>query len=235
MWVLLIQPLIGLLCNTYGGRVDILNRSGELQSSISIDNPLDVIVLSETSLAILSKAKNGGNLHVYNLSDSLQYSFGSPAWTHRGLRSNRDLFGLLVGDSLVVTSKFCNQLFFFDLANRTISDDFARTYPTQYQTTTRGTAWTLMGRPFLGPDSTLCVDLPAFSSRAEFRVANTPFEEYSPVTIIDRYDLAGNYLDSFSIPIKGGSQCIYSREYGLFVQQYQTSTIYRFRLLQPPG
>ncbi|MCK5036238.1 MAG: hypothetical protein KAS73_10125 [Candidatus Sabulitectum sp.] len=218
------------VCNAFGGRVEILNRSGELQTIISINNPLDVIALSDTSLAILSKAESGGNLHIYNLPDSKLYSFGRPSWTHRGTRSNRDLSGLLLGDYLVVTSKFCNQLFFFDLANRTISYDFARMYPTSYQTTHDGMAWPVMGTPFLGPDSTLCVNLPTFNSNAEFRFNSTPFEEYSPVTIIDRYDLQGNYLDSFCIPIRGGGQCIYSSEYGLFVQQYQTSMIYRFRV-----
>ncbi len=144
-------------------------------------------------------------------------------------RSNFDLSGLLLGDSLVVTSKFCNQIFFFDLPNKVVSDDFARIYPTSYQTTHDGVAWPVLGRPFLGPDSTLCVNLPAFNSNAEFRFHSTPFEEYSPVTVIDRYDFQGNYLDSFCIPIRGGGQCIYSSEYGLFVQQYQTSMIYRFK------
>lgn len=219
------------VCDTYGECVEILNRSGELQTIIPVSNPLDVIALSDSTIAILSKAEQGGDVHIYMLPDSLMFSFGRPSWTHYGTRSNIDLSGLLLGDSIVVMSRFCNQAFFFDMSTRTVSEDFARNYPTEYQTTHDGMAWTVTGQPFLGPESTLCVSLPAFNSMGEFRVSHTPFEEYAPVTIVDRYNLQGNYLDSFCIPIPGGGDCFYSQEYGLFVRQYATGTIYRFEVI----
>jgi hypothetical protein len=218
------------VCNIYGERVEILSRNGERINMISVSNPQDVIALSDSTIAVLSKAESGGNVHVYQLPDSLLYSFGRPEWTHRGIRANRDLAGMLVGETLVVTSAFCNQIFFFDLEDKIVSDNFAREYPTEYETTHGGVAWSVMGRPFLGFDSTICVELPAFSADAEFKVTNIPFEEWAPVTVIDRYDYTGNYLDSFCIPIRGGSHCIYSEDDELFVRQYSTSTIYRFKV-----
>jgi hypothetical protein len=219
------------VCNTYGDRVEILNRSGERISLITVSNPQDVIALSDSTIAVLSKAEHGGNVQVYQLPDSLLYSFGRPEWTHSGIRANSDLAGMLVGDTLIVTSRFCNQIFFFYLEDRTVSDNFAREYPTEYETTRGGVAWSVMGQPFLGIDSTICVELSSFSADAEFKVTNIPFEEWAPVTIIDRYDYTGNYLDSFCIPVRGGSHCIYTDDDELFVRQYSTSTIYRFKVI----
>ena len=219
------------VCNTNGDKVEILSRDGQRMSIINISNPQDVITLTDTTIAILSKAEPGGDVHVYQLLDTHLYSFGEAPWTHRGVRANRDLGCLLFGDTLVVTSKFCNQIFFYDLENKTLSDDFARKYPTEYQITHGGLAWHVSGRPFLGPDSVLCINLPPFSYNAEFKITYTPFEEWQSTTIIDRYNFNGNYLDSFCIPLRGGFYFSYSLNYGLFVAQTQTGTLYRFEVI----
>ncbi|PIE51794.1 hypothetical protein CSA37_00540 [Candidatus Fermentibacteria bacterium] len=44
------------VCNIYGGNIEILDRNGELTSIITVSNPQDVIALSDSTLAILSKA-----------------------------------------------------------------------------------------------------------------------------------------------------------------------------------
>ncbi len=131
---------------------------------------------------------------------------------------------------LLLPLRFCNQMYFFDLSNRTVSPDFAREYPADYEVTSQGVAWNVMGTPFLGPDSCICVCLPPFNNDGTFRVTNSPFEEWAQVTIVDRYNRNGEYLDSFCIPVRGVFDCIYSQEYGLLVNQYSTSTIYRLEI-----
>ena len=216
------------VCNTNGDKVEILSRDGQRMSIINISNPQDVITLTDTTIAILSKAESGGDVHVYQLPDTHLYSFGEAPWTHYGLRAEKDLWGLTSDNRLLITSRFCNQIFFYDFESKTVSEDIARLYPTEYLVTGNGLAWFVLYNPFIGPENMLNVCIPAFTKDAGFRKGGISFDDLCSITIVDRYGYNGEYLDSYVIPVRDVRFCAFSPEFGLFVVQWSTGTIFRF-------
>ena len=227
------------VCNVYGERIELLSRAGELIRIFSISNPQDVITINDTTFAVLSKSEPGGDVHIFHIEHGLQFSFGEAPWSHHGKRANRDLNGLLIGEQLAVLSRFGNQLFFYDLEDKTVSDDFSRIYPTSFKGTevftddngavTGGLAYLVMGNFFTGPEGKINVGLMPFAPDGSFRTSGN--DPYGPVTIMDRYDNDGIYLDSYCIPVSGAFFFEYSCEHGLFVYKSATGTLYRFEIM----
>ena len=79
---------------------------------------------------------------------------------------------------------------------------------------------------FIGPEGVINVRLEAIQKDGSVINSRTTIGP-APVTVIDRYSLTGEYLDSYCIPLPNCTDFAYSDPY-LYVSQSYTGTIFQF-------
>ena len=227
------------VCSIDGDKVELVSRSGESIRSISIQNPLYVEAISTDTFAVISKAEPGGDIHLFDINGDHLFSFGDCAWVagEHIQRSTNAYSALLIGNRYLVVNHFFEYgIAVFDLQERQLVTEFARIHPSGNLPTSSlneledgyvaGTYFFLLGKVFTGPEGAINVKLDAIQRDGSVISSRTTIGP-APVTVIDRYSLAGDYLDSYCIPIPNCTVFRYSSPY-LFVAQSSTGTIYQF-------
>ena len=227
------------VCNIEGNRIELLTRSGESVKNFSVLNPLYVEVINSDTFVVLSRAELGGDLHLFNINEGYLNSFGECPWAGGEFiqRSTNAFSAVCISNRyLVVCHFFEYRIVVFDLFEEELVADFARNHPsgslpsssvTEYDDGgISGTFYFLLGKMFIGPEGAINVRLEAIQKDGSVINSRTTIGP-APITVIDRYSVVGEYLDSYSIPLPNCTDFRYSEPY-LYVSQSYTGTIFQF-------
>jgi len=229
------------VCNIEGDRVELLTRSGELTEVFSILNPLYVEAINSDCFAVISKQASGGDVHLFDINDGYLTSFGECPWQGgEFIQRSANAFSAvcLSNRYLVVNHFFEYTIVVFDVLEEEMVTGFARNHPSgslPSSSVTRyddgyisGTFYFVLGKMFTGPEGAINIRLDAIQKDGTVINSNTTIGP-APVTVIDRYSLAGEYLDSYCIPLPNCSAFAYSAPY-LYAAQSYTGTIFQFKV-----
>ncbi|PIE51864.1 hypothetical protein CSA37_09480 [Candidatus Fermentibacteria bacterium] len=231
------------VCNNAACAIDLYSRNGEYLRRLSpVASPQDVEFLSDTSLIVFSKSEPGGDCHIMSIADgSIECSFGDGQWqiVERN-RSPRDLNGIVSLERCRVAyiSQFEHKLIIYDLDTHELIYRGARELPSathppadmiENDGTRRGLLFPVPGVVFEGPEGMVNITIPKYMNDGELLHDAGPYD-FAPVTIVDRYDWDGMYLDSYCVPESILTDMYYSAEYGIIARQGGSEVIHRFQL-----
>ncbi len=204
------------VANTGLNRIDFFTHSGEFITTESIDNPEDLIALSDTTFVVLSGDHQTGILHIFHADSGLTRSFGQiepDSSMTMGFHFRDNLRGVFIPpDIIAVISRYEHRLYIFNLHTeepvfagvRDLPCNPAPPYRNYNEET--GHLTTIMfpsiSGVFKGPEGMINIVVDEYMSDGSLLHSNR-HNNYAPVTVIDRYDLTGAYLDSYCFPDSG--------------------------------
>lgn len=206
------------VANTGLGRVDFFSREGVCTHTQSIEKPEDLIKLTDSTLVVLSGTQPGGLVHILHVDSGLVRSFGEIECDSRmtfDFSFKDNLRGVLLSpDLLAVISRYEHRLFIFNLETEELIFDGRRNLPSEpaepYRDYNKETGMmsTVMfpsiGGVFSGPEGMVNIVVDEYQSDGSLLNSNR-YMDYPPLTVIDRYNHDGEYLDSYCLPDSGVS------------------------------
>lgn len=229
------------ICNIDGDRVELITRSGELIEIFNIMNPLYVEAINLETFAVLSIAEAGGDVHLFDIDSGYLTSFGECPWQGGEFiqRSTNAFSAQCIDDRYLIVNHFFEyKIVVFDVFEKELVTEFVRIHPSgslpsssvsmREDESIAGIFFFLLGKMFIGPEGAINIRLDAIQKDGSVISSRTTIGP-APVTVIDRYNLAGEYLDSYCIPLPNCTEFRYSDPY-LYVSQSCTGTIFQFKI-----
>lgn len=189
--------------NSYNSRVDVFSRDGIFLESITIMFPYDIAVVNDTLLVVLSLFEHNliNLFHTQTLDNLGAFGEWETDLTRNLVISNRNLFICTVGDSCVAVSSFFESVVrIFDVHRQQLVDEFYRNTPINIAKQEEGQYSVHIADICTFEDSIICVALPPITNNGEPIVTAGDMDDLASITIVDRYNSSGEYLDSFIIP-----------------------------------
>jgi hypothetical protein len=227
------------ICNIDGDRIELITRSGELIEVFNILNPLYVETIDPETFAVLSIAEAGGDVHLFDINSGYLTSFGECPWQGGEFiqRSTNAFSAQCIDDRYLIVNHFFEyRIVVFDVFEEELVAEFVRNHPSgslpsssvsmREDESIAGIFFFLLGKMFIGPEGAINIKLDAIQKDGSVISSRTTIGP-APVTVIDRYNLTGEYLDSYCIPLPNCTEFRYSDPY-LYVSQSNTGTIYQF-------
>lgn len=221
-----------IVSNMRNSRIDLFSRAGEWLKSIPAQVPFDVLFIDDTDFIVVSYQIANRIVHVYSVSGERISSFGDVEAFPTSVIGwiNRDLHCALIGsDYLAVSSYYASHMELYNIKDEIHVGRFGRTLPLDIPENRIGNEVllnTFMLDVFEGPEGMINVPLRPISPERTIETANHNIEN---ISIVDRYDVNGNYLDSYIIPTIGGNMIIYNCE--LFVNNWVECALYRYKVI----
>ncbi len=186
------------VCDMFNNRISLVSSSGEFMTDILIQCPFDVMWKNDT-LCVLSLVEEK-TLNMYDVKGEFLGSCGELPEELKYLNYiNRHLHGVLAPDgSILVISRFLSGIWKIDPVTGT-TDLFAETVFPQGEIINdlQSGAWMVLCRDiFIGPDGMVNVILPMFTEDGG-RLSDGG--EPQMTTAIHRYNMNGEYLDSWAL------------------------------------
>ncbi|MCD4775388.1 MAG: hypothetical protein K8S15_04965 [Candidatus Aegiribacteria sp.] len=226
------------VANTGLGRIDFFSNSGVFTTTISIETPEDLIALSDSTLAVLSGTQQGGVIHIIHVDSGHIRSFGEIEGDSEMTLDSRfrdNLRGVFIPpDMIAFISRYEHRLHIFNLETeepiftgvRDLPSEPAKPYRSFNEET--GIQSTVMfpsvGGVFRGPEGMINVVVDEYQNDGSLLHSNR-YINYAPVTIIDRYDSNGEYLDSYCLPDSGISWVRMLHDHQLVGRQQGTGMV----------
>lgn len=190
------------------GRIDLFSRDGTWLESMPSMQPYDLCFVEDSVLAVVSLADPEALVTLVRVDGETLSAFGT--WDHPSAAlppANRILHCALVAPGiLAVTSYYANHIQIMDLCGDSMICSFSRDLPVDIpepviggsggMTTFSLQTWIL--DVAAGPSGTIDVLLRPFDD--DRQTVEGPDFEPAGVSIVDRFDLEGGYLDSYAIP-----------------------------------
>ncbi|PIE51082.1 hypothetical protein CSA37_01250 [Candidatus Fermentibacteria bacterium] len=222
--------------------IELLHRDGTYVRRLSIDRPQDVSFVDSTHILVFSKIHDGGDVHCLDINtDSILFSFGCEEWEQwPNSGSVYEIYGLYLEPATVVyLSHFEMKMFFADFENSHCFSTEIRELP--FSITEHGhsydedsnmrfdIAYPLYRSMSIGPHGEINTIFTNLMSNGEMYGPGNN-SDYPPVTVIDRFDVNGNYLDSYCLP--DSSICIidYNGNGYMVGIQAHTGTIFGYSI-----
>ena len=222
-----------IVSNMKNSRIDLFSKAGEWLKSIHAQLPFDVLFIDDTTFIVVSYQIANGIVHIYSISGERISSFGdaeafptsSIGWINRDLHC-----ALIKPDLLVVNSYYSDHIEIYSIKDECLLHRFGRNLPLDIDENRirEGATFltTFLLDVFVGPEGMINVPLRPISPERTIETTNHNIEN---ISIVDRYDVNGNYLDSYIIPTIGGDMIYYNDE--LFVANWIECSIYRYKVI----
>ena len=204
------------VANTGLHRIDLFTKAGEFTTTIPIDTPEDLVAISDTSFAVVSGSREHHLITIMHPDSGETRSFGtyqadSTMTYNMNFRDN--LRGTFIPpNKIAIISRYEHKLFIYNLDTeeqlyagiRNLPSNPARPYRNYNQETGNLTTicFPSISGTFTGPEGMINVIVDEYMSDGSLLHSNRN-NNYAPVTVIDRYDPTGAYLDSYCIPDSG--------------------------------
>ena len=195
------------VCNRGAGRVDLLDRyTGDWKRSISILWPYDVSIIGDTIVVASVAAPSPISLFSISTGELLA-EMGEDFWENDSTFGELSLFGnanltISCTDSLVLmVSYFQKSGALYEIASgdmiARVEHDTPLTRPTQSSNVSG-----VISLPVYNVDCSIFGGTVYIVNGAYGPEGTPPSEEdgYANITVLDRYDLSGRYLDSVVLP-----------------------------------
>lgn len=218
------------VCNNSIARLDFFTAEGDYRNSINISGPQNVIMLTDSTGIAASKSQPGGNVHLFSAEGGIETSIGANRWVmFPNNFPRRDLFiACHHMGSVACVSQFEDNLYIYDLESGETINSGTRELPAEPTGGDLQTYYTLYATIFTGPDSMINVPIPDFMDNGQF--LGSGGRHHAPVTVVDRYNWDGDYLDSYVLPDSVLNVIAYSEELGFIAAQRGTGKIFRYTL-----
>ncbi|PIE52541.1 hypothetical protein CSA37_05865 [Candidatus Fermentibacteria bacterium] len=223
--------LIGV-CNNSLSRVDFLGIDGSFIGSIPVSGPQNIVMISDSSGFVASKSQPGGSIHYFEVASGITRSFGESQWEmFPNNYPRRDLFIVYHPMGRVACiSQFEDNLFIYDIETGETIHSGSRRLPADPTSGSVERFYTVYATAFLGPDSMINIPIPNIMDNGKFMGSGG--SRHSLVTIVDRYNWNGDYLDSYLLPDSMLEGIVYSDDLGFVASQWGTSEVHRYELLE---
>ncbi len=224
--------------------IELLSRDGVLIGRLgAVERPMDFSFIDSDRLAVFSKRQPGGDVHIVDIqSDSILYSFGDGEWvTYPNSGAYCTVWGIFLHpDSVVYMGMYESKLVFGCISERSSSWIETREMPfeitecTSYYheetNTFRGMAFSRHSSLCIGPHGELnMVFLNVMHNGEMSRGRN--ISDRAPVTMVDRFDRSGTYLDTYCLPDSSISNIYYNGNGYFSAVQRRTGTIFGYRVV----
>ena len=189
------------------GRVDFFFHNGEYSHCQPIQQAQDIVAIDDTTFIVGSTSTSGGDLHILTSSNGIVKSFGSIPQEHYSNIRRLDLIRLCYNgiDKVAVFNRYEGFISIYDIFTEECLYSGRRTYPMlpspplPLDDNGRYRHFPIGGNCFVGREGMLNVTLPNVMNDSTF-VSTPEYTDYAPVTIVDRYDWVGTYLDTYCLP-----------------------------------
>lgn len=222
--------------------VELLNRDGTLIGRLSIERPQDIAFMDSRRLLVFSKSQPGGDVHLFDIeADSILFSFGQGEWEEWPYSGSRyEIWGVYIEpDRVAYTSHFEKKLVFASISEQTSYWTDIRKLPFEItpnsftyddETNIRfSVAYPLYRSMFIGPFGELNVVFRNLMYNGEMLNPDN-LTDYAPVTVLDRFAVNGQYLDSYCLPDSEISIVNYNGNGYMVAIQSPTGTIFGYRI-----
>jgi len=222
--------------------VELLSRDGNLIGRLSVERPQDIAFIDSRFLLVFSKSQPGGDVHLFDIeADSILYSFGQGKWEE--FPNNGSLFEIwgvfIQPDRVAYISHFEKKMVFANFMNQTSYWTDIRELPFGITPSSHtydnesnmqyNVAYPLYRSMFTGPFGEINLLFPNLMDNGEMLNPDN-LNDYAPVTVLDRYSVYGEYLDSYCLPDSRISIVDYNGEgYMVGIQSY-TGTVFGYRI-----
>ena len=187
-------------------RIEFFERDGTFIRSIIFPEVQDITAINDTTFIVASDEEPGGHLHMITASGEKLRSFGAaPMDTYENI-PRIDLMRICFNgeDRVAVFNRYEATLAIFDINTEEIIFQGSRPYPdtpTLPSTLEDGRRihFPVGGNAFTGPEGMINVMLSNVMNDGTF-ISDPEYLDFAPVTIVDRYDWNGTYLDTYSLP-----------------------------------
>ena len=219
------------VCNNANSRLDFFGTDGTYRSSIAVSGPQNVIMLSDSTGLVASKSQPGGDVHCFSVDSGIQRSIGEREWElFPNNYPRRDLFiAYHPMGRVACVSQFQDALRIYDLETGETVHSGTRNIPAIPTGGTVEVFYTVYATIFTGPEGMINVPIPNLMNNGEFMGSGG--SRHTPVTIVDRYNWDGVYLDSYLLPDSVLGSIVYTAKLGFIAAQWGTSEIHRYELL----
>jgi len=219
------------VCNNSNSRLDFFSTEGKYLSSIPVSGPQNVIMLSDSTGLVASKTQPGGDVHYFSVDSGIRRSMGEAEWDlFPNNYPRRDLFIVYhpIG-RVACVSQFQDDLNIYDFETGEILHSGTRNLPASPTGGSVELFYTVYATIFTGPDSMINVPISNLMDNGEFMGSGGT--RHSLVTIVDRYNWDGEYLDSYLLPDSLLGAIVYTDRLGFVGAQRGTSEIHRYERL----
>ncbi len=234
---------IGVINNGLS-HIELLSRDGQLIGRVSaVQWPMDFSFINSNKLVAFSQRQPGGDIHIVDIhADSIISSFGDGEWeTMPDNSSYANVWGLYIApDSIIYMGMFESKLIFADIESASSSWRATREMPFELTecTTTFNDETGCLYHKVYSRHSSLCfgpfgeLNMVFFNLMYNGEMANSPDNLFdrTPVTAIDRFDRAGNFLDTYCLPDSAINRIFYNGNGYLAAIQKDTGIIFGYRV-----
>jgi hypothetical protein len=224
--------------------IELISRNGELIGRITLEwPPQDISFIDSKNLLIYSKAAPDGDLHMYDIqADSILFSFGDGEWEEwPNSGSLYEVWGVYMPpDSVIYISQFEKRMVFASIQNRTSHWTDIRELPLEITPTGYRfdeemnmafyTNYPVYRSVFIGPHGTVNLLFANLMYNGEMlRPGN--YLHSAPVSIIDRFTVNGEYLDSYCLPDSSINIVSYNGNGYMAAVNANSGIIYGYRIV----
>ncbi|PIE52961.1 hypothetical protein CSA37_03335 [Candidatus Fermentibacteria bacterium] len=209
-------------------RVDLFSIEGEWLNSVPVIHPYDIQIYRDTTVMVAKYALEGDNcFKIMNLSGDLLSSFGYWEEHGNGWSSNRDLHFAIKDSVAVLTSYYTDRIELYDINSEMLISSFTRELPFDYPRPENDNGFTTFSTVildvYIGPERMINVVYRPFTPDKTVDLSSVEFGE---MTVIDRFNYSGEYLDSYVIP-DNATQVVYENNQLYSLNEFEsTLTIY---------
>jgi hypothetical protein len=192
--------------NYMQGSIEIFNRDGTYFNSITFSEAQDIAAISDTSFIVASDEEPGGHLHIVTVAGERLSSFGEAPLHNYTDIPRMDLMRICFSgtDRVAIFNRYEGLLNIYDINTRECIYSGGRSYPMSVQPpmwqedgTSRNAS--VGGGAFMGNEGMINFLIPNLMEDGSF-FSDPDYNDFAPITAVDRYDWNGNYLDTYCLP-----------------------------------
>ncbi|PIE53637.1 hypothetical protein CSA37_00280 [Candidatus Fermentibacteria bacterium] len=200
-----------LALNSGLSRVEVFDReTGDYSHSFQFMGAEDIITIDDSTVAIGSRMNSDGDIHIVDVHGDILQSFGVTETLEYHNIPRSDLMRLAYDSNgrICIFNRYEGRLAIYDIDSEECIYRGSRSYPSEPRGPLslisengeeRQVYFPIGGNVFLGYENTINVVLCNVMQDRSF-ISDPEYLDYAPVTLIDRYNWEGSYLDTYCLP-----------------------------------
>lgn len=221
--------------NRNNSRIELVSRNGTYLGSLPVLCPYDICFINDTTLVIITDHESGGLIHLRSLSGEVIADFGEWETDYSNIWMNRNYHSTLSAENtLFISSYYEDIVVAASIDSSAMQGSMSRNLPMEIpesQISSNGERMSFTLFPIIldiciGIDGNVNVLLRPVDADGG---VDKKWENNAPVSIVDRFSLSGNYLDSYIIPMSAG-QVLFVPPNRLYASNEWEGSLYMYEI-----